>query len=881
MDTTNGLWDQLLTFTPTVGYTYEIHTVTGGDDENSWRARVTYDPDCAVGTNTCTAAQLDNGNQVDDIDGVSGTGDEILLNAIRVGWQHDNATDVCNDHYFFVPDTMGSVTMRNFDLDNTGTITYTRGDGSTVPGTASGNGVWAEDTVPVGAGQSGWWHVQFCYNSGNLYVFESTQNLLLYMDEAPGAPELAITKTDGVTTAQWGDTLNYVINVANVSDGNVNPGKAFGVVVTDAVPAGLTYVSCSMGTAAGSCSESGGVVTWTLTDGLDAGANLDLGLTATVDYWHYGTVSNTATADYNDAYGNNYPDVSASNDVNTIQPPSFIVTKTSDTGGAPVVPGQTVDYTIVVQNPTTSDHTSVVVDDTLPTGMTYVPGSTVVVGGTPGSTTTATDDFSSGSYAGGSGWTGSWAEIGESDGASSGLVTANAGSLRIDTTAGRGAQRTFNVAGATSASLTFDLATSTGGFADLEDTDIGAWGVRVNGGAFQQIGTEPGASSPNPRTVTVDLSSYLVGATTLSVDFRVLAGNSGPGEYFQFDNVTLTATVPATTDTRTNGSGGTLDSGVPPTLVTAADGFDLGAGEDMTITYSATVDDPVASPTQRYLTNTATATSYEDPTGAQGSVTDEIDRTPVLQVVKGGPATALVGDTVTYTFAVSHAPSSDGSPVSAIAVSDDIAGTPTYVSGDDGDGLLESGETWNYTVDYTIGGGDPDPLVNTVSVDGTDLNGEAIPTATDSHSVDIEVPAPSIALSKTTSDTLSAGATITYDLVAENTGNVTLTGVQISEGLSGSTVVGSCPAATLAPGETTSCQFEYTATQGDIDSGSLTNDASVVGTPPGGGTVSDTDAVTLSATADPLSLLSRRPRRTRCLRARRSPMTLSRRTPAT
>ncbi len=88
-------------------------------------------------------------------------------------------------------------------------------------------------------------------------------------------------------------------------------------------------------------------------------------------------------------------------------------------------------------------------------------------------------------------------------------------------------------------------------------------------------------------------------------------------------------------------------------------------------------------------------------------------------------------------------------------------------------------------------------------------------------------------------------------MVAENTGNVTLTNVQISEALSGSSVVGSCPAATLAPTETTSCQFAYTATQGDIDSGSLTNDASVVGTPPGGGTVSDSDAVTLSATATP------------------------------
>ncbi len=144
---------------------------------------------------------------------------------------------------------------------------------------------------------------------------------------------------------------------------------------------------------------------------------------------------------------------------------------------------------------------------------------------------------------------------------------------------------------------------------------------------------------------------------------------------------------------------------------------------------------------------------------------------------------------------------------------------------------------------------DSGSLTNDASVVGTPPGGG---TVSDTDAVTLSATAtPDITLTKTTADTLSAGATITYDLVAENTGNVTLTEVQISEALSGSSVVGSCPAATLAPTETTSCQFEYTATQSDVDSGSLTNNASVVGTPPGGGTVSDTDAVTLSATAAP------------------------------
>ncbi len=164
---------------------------------------------------------------------------------------------------------------------------------------------------------------------------------------------------------------------------------------------------------------------------------------------------------------------------------------------------------------------------------------------------------------------------------------------------------------------------------------------------------------------------------------------------------------------------------------------------------------------------------------------------------------------------------------------------------------LAPGETTSCQFAYTATQGDIDSgsLTNDASVVGTPPGGG---TVSDTDAVTLSATAtPDITLTKTTSDTLSAGATITYDLVAENTGNVTLTNVQISEALSGSSVVGSCPAATLAPTETTSCQFAYTATQGDIDSGSLTNDASVVGTPPGGGTVSDSDAVTLSAAADP------------------------------
>jgi uncharacterized repeat protein (TIGR01451 family) len=129
---------------------------------------------------------------------------------------------------------------------------------------------------------------------------------------------------------------------------------------------------------------------------------------------------------------------------------------------------------------------------------------------------------------------------------------------------------------------------------------------------------------------------------------------------------------------------------------------------------------------------------------------------------------------------------------------------------------------------------------------------------TDTDAVTLTVvTGPAIELTKTTSDDLVAGGTVTYTLMATNTGNVTLTGVQISEGLAGATVVGSCDPVTLAPAATVTCTFAYVATQADVDAGSLTNSASVTGTPPTGPNVSDTDAVTLTAVRTPAITLTK------------------------
>jgi hypothetical protein len=95
-----------------------------------------------------------------------------------------------------------------------------------------------------------------------------------------------------------------------------------------------------------------------------------------------------------------------------------------------------------------------------------------------------------------------------------------------------------------------------------------------------------------------------------------------------------------------------------------------------------------------------------------------------------------VVENVNYTFTVSHDAASDGSPVSNVFVTDNVAGMATYVSGDDNDGLLEAGESWVFTASYTVQSSDPDPLVNTATAQGEDGDGDPV-SDTDSHEMEV------------------------------------------------------------------------------------------------------------------------------------------------
>jgi len=89
--------------------------------------------------------------------------------------------------------------------------------------------------------------------------------------------------------------------------------------------------------------------------------------------------------------------------------------------------------------------------------------------------------------------------------------------------------------------------------------------------------------------------------------------------------------------------------------------------------------------------------------------------TPVdLYIEKSGPASTVVGQTVTYTYTVGNL---GFTAATGVTVLDDVCGAPAYVSGDmDLDGELDIDEVWTYTCNCTVTGTAPNPLVNVVEV---------------------------------------------------------------------------------------------------------------------------------------------------------------------
>ena len=324
---TNGIWAHLATFDPaTYGTgTFELEVTVSDNDDNSWRLDASYDPDCAVGgPGTCVGVV--DGDESDTAPSGSG---KLGIGVLRTSYQHGAGGNQCQDHIFYVnAATPRPLRAHNFDMDNSGSVTYTDPNGVDHTGTVSGNGQWnnSSDATRNGdilADVNGWWVGEVCISNGNQYVFEAPGASPTFPEPQP-TPRLTIAKTDGVDTATVGDTLTYSIEVSNVSDTDALPDDAYNVGVDDSLPTGLTFLSCAG--AGFTCTEIGGTVSATLDDNLEPGESATVVIVAEVAPDATSIVLNEATVSYDDRLGSAMPDESSSDSVDVDLMPALHVT---------------------------------------------------------------------------------------------------------------------------------------------------------------------------------------------------------------------------------------------------------------------------------------------------------------------------------------------------------------------------------------------------------------------------------------------------------------------------------------------------------------------------------------------------------------------------
>jgi uncharacterized repeat protein (TIGR01451 family) len=288
----------------------------------------------------------------------------------------------------------------------------------------------------------------------------------------------------------------------------------------------------------------------------------------------------------------------------------------------------------------------------------------------------------------------------------------------------------------------------------------------------------------------------------------------------------------------------TSDDFTPTFDTTSDDGngvLDVGETWEYTASYTATQTD-IDSGVD--LVNVATADSDETDPKTDDETVDVVQN-PNLSIVKDADVTTVddAGDVINYTYTVTNTGNQTLTNVSLIDdnftpadTSDDF--NPTFdTTSDDGNGVLDVGETWEYTASYTATQADIDSGADLVNIATADS--DQTQPKTDDEKVTI-TQNPNLDISKTAdvSQVDAVGDVINYTYTLTNTGNVSLSDVTLSDDNFTPANTGDDFSPTLSSngngdnildvGETWEYTASYTVTQADIDSGAdLVNVATV------------------------------------------------------
>ena len=289
-----------------------------------------------------------------------------------------------------------------------------------------------------------------------------------------------------------------------------------------------------------------------------------------------------------------------------------------------------------------------------------------------------------------------------------------------------------------------------------------------------------------------------------------------------------------------------------------------GATVSTTARYTVTEADILAGG----FTNTATV-SFEGGKDFEGNdvvVVDDpethltVNKVTTSQPFEGNAYT--LDETITYEVTVTN----DGNlTVEGVTVTDELAGA-ILADGESAEvGTLAPGESATLHYSYTVTEADvlAGKVMNVATATGTSTNPDdpEVPVDPGTTEDPVETPRPSLFASKTASDpadgkAFQLGEKIAYTVEVINNGNVTITGIVVSDKLEGATLDEgqTDEAITLAPGESATLRYSYTVTEADLVAGNVTNVATATGTDPEGNPV-ETEATTTVTTEEAVSSL--------------------------
>ncbi len=318
----------------------------------------------------------------------------------------------------------------------------------------------------------------------------------------------------------------------------------------------------------------------------------------------------------------------------------------------------------------------------------------------------------------------------------------------------------------------------------------------------------------------IDPIDFIVGAT---VTYDYVVTNTG--------NVTITSLI-------------TINDNLIPTANITCDPWP-GAGVaplgiyNCVGTYTVTVNDVAVGS----ATNIATATDGTT-TSPTASETVPNGATPAITVTKTSTDTTFttLNEPLTYTYEVEN--TGTASFVADVSISDNKinGGTPfvCWTSAPPADPDFTSGETISCTAVYNVTQDDLDAgFVTNEANAQIDYLGSSVTTPT----VDLTItgnPTPSWTLAKTSTSTpTEAGQIVNYSFSVDNTGNVTIGSVVLSDAKCDASSLtldsgDNAPTGTLEVDEVWTYSCDHTVTQAEIDTGSVDNSATASGTPAGG-----------------------------------------------